>query len=176
MTVEIREKGSEAFYTEVVNVMAQYRLFLKKPGRKLSNYFKQFKVLTIAGGLVAVILVLMMIFWGVDSYDYAVLAALIVTLLMSVVYLSSLNKAKNGLMESGGNSVLTLDEKGIELNKADSQIVRLAWSSVAVLRIFTESLCFISKDQNGLVIAVDKKYKSQILEWLKENPTGVQII
>ena len=69
MTIEINEKGSESFYTEVVNVMAQYRLFLKKPGRKLSDYFKQFKALTIAGGLVAVILVLMMIFWGVETME-----------------------------------------------------------------------------------------------------------
>ncbi len=117
-----------------------------------------------------------MIFWGVDRFDYAVLAALIVTLLMSVVYLTSLNRAKKGLMESGGNSVLTLDENGIELNKSDAQIVRLAWSKVAVLRIFSESLCFLSSDQNGLVIAVDRKYKDQILDWLKENPTGIQII
>ena len=176
MTIEIKEKGSEAFYTEVVNVVSQYRYFLKKHDYKLKDNFRQFKLLLIVGTAVLVILILMMIFWGPDSFDYAVMAALLVSLLMSAVYLISLNKAKKGLMGAGGNSLLTLDEHGVELNKAGSQIVRLAWSSIAVLRIFKESMCFISKDQNGLVISVDRKYEEQVLGWLKEHPTGLEII
>ena|GEM_PF-2768519 len=41
MKIEISEKGSEAFYREVVNISAQYRYILKNHHHKLKDYFTQ---------------------------------------------------------------------------------------------------------------------------------------
>ena len=41
MKIEISDKGSEAFYREVVNISAQYRYILKNHHHKLKDYFTQ---------------------------------------------------------------------------------------------------------------------------------------
>ena len=66
MTIEINEKGSEAFYREVVNISAQYRYILKNHHHKLKDYFKQFKILLMLGTVFLVLLLLMAAFWGID--------------------------------------------------------------------------------------------------------------
>ena len=38
MRIEITEKGSDAFYREVVNITAQYRSILKNHRHKLKDY------------------------------------------------------------------------------------------------------------------------------------------
>ena len=43
MKIEIKEKGSEAFYKEIVNISGQYRYLIKNHNYKLKDYFKQFK-------------------------------------------------------------------------------------------------------------------------------------
>ena len=39
MRININEKGSEAFYREVVNAAVQYRALMKQPDRKLKDYY-----------------------------------------------------------------------------------------------------------------------------------------
>ena len=62
LKIEIREKGSEAFYREVVNFQAQYRFTLRKLERKLKDYFKQFRTLLILGSVFLAALIFMSIF------------------------------------------------------------------------------------------------------------------
>ena len=76
MKIEISEKGSEAFYREVVNITSQYRFILKNHHHKLKDYFKQFRILLILGAAAMVILILMAIFWDVNPFDYAIIAVL----------------------------------------------------------------------------------------------------
>ncbi len=69
-----------------------------------------------------------------------------------------------------------MDENGVEINKGDTQIIRLGWDNVAFVRTFKESTSFFAKDASGIVISVTNKYKEQIMEYLNTNDTGVQII
>ena len=92
MRIEITEKGSDAFYREVVNITAQYRSILKNHRHKLKDYFRQFRLLLVLGAAVLVILILMTVFWGVDPFDYAIIAALIIEVIMCAGYLYALNK------------------------------------------------------------------------------------
>ena len=64
----------------------------------------------------------------------------------------------------------------IEINKGDTQIIRLGWDNVAFIRTFKESTSFFAKDASGIVISVANKYKDQIMEYLNSNNTRVQII
>ena len=81
MTIEIKEKGSQACYKEVVNVIAQYRYILKNHDYKLKDYFRQFMILIILAVIVLLLLILTMVLWGVNSFDIAgvfILAAIFI--------------------------------------------------------------------------------------------------
>ena len=96
MKIEISDKGSEAFYREVVNISAQYRYILKNHHHKLKDYF--------------------------------------------------------------------------------TQIVKLGWDNIAVVRADRESLTFVSGDRTGIVISVAKQYAREIPAWLHENQPKVEVV
>ena len=175
MRIEITEKGSEAFYREVVNITAQYRGILKNHNRKLNDYFRQFRILLILGAAALVILILMAVFWGADPFDYAIIAALFIEVVMCAGYLYVLNKMLKAMLADSRSSVLSLDETGVELNKGRSQIVKLGWDSIAVVRVDKESLTFVSGDRTGIVISIAKQYADEILAWLREKLPSAEI-
>ena len=176
MRIEISEKGSDAFCREVVNITAQYRSILKNHNHKLKDYFRQFRLLLVLGAAVLVILILMAVFWGVDPFDYAIIAALIIEVVMCVGYLYVLNKMLKAMLADSRTSVLSLDETGVELNKGGSQIVKLGWDNIAVVRADKESLTFVSGDRTGIVISAAKKYADEILVWLRENLPSMEVV
>ena len=176
MVIRISEKGSEAFYKETVNVTLQYRRLLKKPEKKPDDLKKRLKIYLAVCGVLTALLVLMGIAWGFDTLTVVAIAMMGIVLLMAGTYLSTIRKAEEALIQDLRTSVLTLDEKGIELNKEDSQVVRIGWDNVAFARVFQESICFFSKDQTGFVIAVDRKYQDEILQELQQNHPQVLVI
>ena len=176
MKIEISEKGSEAFYREVVNITTQYRFILKNHHYKLKDYFKQFKVLLILGIVFFVLLLLMAIFWGIDPWGCAVIAALGIIDAMCAVYLHLLNKMLKAMLADSRTSILSFDDTGVELNKGGSQIVKLGWDNIAVVRVYQESLSFVSGDRTGFVISAAKKYAGEILAWLREHQPHVEVV
>ena len=176
MRIEITEKGCEAFYREVVNITSQYRLILKNHHYKLKDYFRQFRTLLILGVAALVILILMAVFWGIEPLYYAIIAALSIEVMMCFGYLYVLNKMLKAMLTDTRTSVLSLDDSGVELNKGGSQIVKLGWDNIAVVRVYPESLTFVSGDRTGIVISVAKQYADDILAWLRENQSSLEVI
>ncbi len=176
MRIEISEKGSEAFYREVVNISAQYRSILKNHHHKLKDYFKQFTVLLILGAVFFALLVLMAVFWGIDPWGYAIIAALSITAAMCAVYLHLLNKMLRAMLADSRLSVISFDDTGVELNKGGSQIVKLGWDNIAVVRVYKESLTFVSGDHTGIVISAAKQYANEILTWVRAAQPSVEVI
>ena len=176
MVLKIDHKGSEAFYTEAVNVVAQFRGLLKKPERKVENLFKTYTLLAIACAVMFVLLGVMAVFWGADSMTNVLMVLMAVLFVILIVYLSTLKKLRRGMMEDGRVSIVTLDETGVELNKEDSQVVKLAWDNVAFVRVFDESIGFLSKDVSGLVISIEKTWKDEVIPYLREIAPDLKII
>ena len=176
MTIEINEQGSEAFYKETVNVAAQYKYLLKNHQAKLKDYFKQYKKLLILAAAVLLVNVLMIVFWGADTFQLVAAGALLIVTLMCAAFLASLNKACKSMMADGHSSVLTLDENGAELAVAGKQTIRMAWENLAVVRVFQESVGFIPQSGAGIIISVDKKYAADILAWLQINQPAVETV
>lgn len=176
MTIEINEKGSEAFYREVVNISAQYRYILKNHHHKLKDYFKQFKILLMLGTVFLVFLLLMAAFWGIDPWGYAIAAALGISVAMCAVYLRLLNKMLKAMLADSRTSVLSLDNAGVELNKDGAQIVKLGWDNIAAVCVYRESLSFLSADHTGIVISIAKQYAGVILTWLRTYQPSVEVV
>ena len=132
-------------------------------------------ILIILAVIVLLLLILTMVLWGVNSFDIAGVFILAASIMLSGAYLFSLNKVLKPMMNDGRTSVLTLDDKGVEIRKGDTQTLRIGWPDVAVVKQYRESLNFVSADQTGFVISADKRYADQILAWIRENQPGVDL-
>ncbi len=176
MKIQIKEKGSEAFYQETVNVISQYRALSKKPEGKLKDNFKLLRSYIVICAVMLAILAAMAAAWGADGKMIAGMVLLAVAAVFSAVILANLQKLLKALMEAPYDSVLTLDEEGVELDKRGSQVVRLAWNNVLFVRVFQESVCFAAKNSTGFVISIDRKYESEILAWIESNKAGITVI
>jgi hypothetical protein len=176
MRIEIHEAGSEAFYKETVNVLAQYRSLIKKPERKLQDYFKMLWAYAGISLLLLVLLAVMYRYWGAGVSTVAAMGLMVVNLVLCGAYLINLNRLLKEFMGDIRTSVLTLDESGVELSKDGTQIVRIPWDGIAFLRVFKESVCFLSRNLTGFVISVNLLHKDEILGYLKENDIGIRII
>ena len=147
MRIEVNEKVREKFAEEVVSISVQFRYLLKNHCRRLGNILKEYKILLI-------VLAAMLVFYGVslltwmtpDGYSWALALVLTVLLVIYITFYLTLRKTYRGILAQKGGSVITLDENGAELNRQNSQVIRLSWDNVAFVRVFRESLCIFSKD------------------------------
>lgn len=176
MRIEIDHKGSEAFYKEIVNVVAQYKNLIRKPERRYTNYIKILGIEIIVAALFAGIQLGFILADGPKSTDLAVLAFLVIVVVMGSSYYFNLTKMYKNMMAEEIPSVLTLDEEGVELEKVGSQTYRMNWNTIAFVRVFEESVCFISGKTAGLVIGIERAYEDQILDYLTDHCQGVKVI
>ena len=176
MQILIDHTGSDAFYTDAVNMLAQYRSLLKRPGRKVENMLQTYKLLGIAAAVMFAIMAAMTVAWGSDTLVKVLMALLAVLLVFDLAYYFALIKLKKRMMEDKRTSILTLDENGVELNKEDSQVVRIGWDNLAFVRVYGECIGFVSKDVSGLILFVERRYEDKVIPYVRENAPGVEII
>ena len=176
MTIEIKEKGTRAFYKEVVNVVTQYRQLLYKPEDKLKDNFKKNVFMIAAMALIF----LMFLYGGIKgSFSTMMILAMAFAAMAAVataLVLSRMNKMVDGYLADDRPTLVTIDENGIELEKTGSQAVRLAWDNVAFVRVFAESTSFFSKDLSGIVLSVTNEHKKELLDYIKDNDIEVKVI
>ena len=176
MRLEIKEKGSKDFYQEAVNAASQYRFFLKKPERKLSDNFKAYKRYIILCTVLAALLAVMNIAWGWDTLGIVAIVLMLAAIAFSFAGYSNLNKTLAAMMNDSRTSILTMDENGVELDKEGSQTVRMSWDNLAFVRVFDHSICFFTKDGMGFVVSVDRRYESEVLGYLKSERPEVTVL
>lgn len=176
MIIEIKEKGTKEFYKEVVNVISQYKQLIKKPEAKLNDNFKSYTILMIAMAIMFVTWLSRGMFDGFDALTGAAVIASFMAFIMLFIYKKNMNKMVDAYLNDDRPSTVTLDESGVELNKGGSQIMRVSWDEVALVRSFKESTCFIAKNVTGLVIAVTNTYMDDIIRYLEDNNVDVRIV
>jgi hypothetical protein len=174
MRIEINEAGSEAFCREVVHVIGQHRRLLKKPEAKLKNQMKGFKGSIILCAVLLVLNVAMAMAWGWDTLSWVAVVLMAVLILLNAACLIQYLRMVKGMMARTEPAVLTVDEDGVELQRGD-QCFRLGWSSIAFARVFEESMCFVPGDTVVVLIAVDRRYASQVLETMHKCAPDVNV-
>ena len=177
MRIEVNEKVREKFAEEIVSISAQYRYLRKNHSRKLRNILKEYKILLIALAVMLVLHGVSMLTWMTpDGFNWALILVLTVLLVIYVSFYMNLRKTYRGFLEQKGGSVITLDENGAELNRQNSQVIRLSWDNVAFVRVFKESLCIFSRDANGMLLLTDIKYADMIAGWISENHPEIELL
>ena len=176
MVIEIKEKGSKEFYEEVVSFNHQYGVLMRKPTAKFRTPFKSFLIQIFGMVILFIGLTLIGLSEGFDSARVCAMTAAAAGAVVLGTSYYVMKKRVKMFLDDERPSTITLDDKGIEINKGDTQIIRLGWDNVAFVRTFKESTSFFAKDASGIVISVTNKYKDQIMEYLNANNIGVQII
>ena len=176
MIIEVNEKGTKEFYKEVVNVISQYRQLIKKPEAKLNDNFRSYAFLMIAFVIMFVANLFEAIQGDLGVLNIAAITASFMALIVLLIYRRNMKKMVDAYLNDDRASTVTLDENGIELNKGGSQVTRLGWEDVALVRSFKESTCFVAKSVTGLVIAVTNLYKDDIMKYLEDNNVDVRTV
>ena len=176
MTLEIREKGSDAFYREVIAVSANYRSLLKNPRRKIKDPIKEYTVLLASGGAVFALLLICTFIFGAGIFECIALTGLFLASVLSALLLFRLTKAKKTMEEDRRTSTLTLNGDGVTLNKENAQELRFGWDNVAFIRVMKEGVYFVAAEQTGMLISVSRRYEDKILAWLRENRPAPEIV
>jgi len=178
LVIEIKEKGTKEFYEEVVSFNHQYGALMRKPTAKFRSSFRFGALIIQIIGLVVLFITQLHIGMS-EGFESIVVCAMTATAMATFIIAISyynLKKRVKMFLEDDRISTVTLDEKGVEINKEDAQIIRISWDNVAFVRTFKESTSFFAKDASGIVISVTNKYKDQIMEYFNKNNIGVQII
>lgn len=176
MRIEVKEEGTREFYREVVNVLMQYKKLIKNPEAPLTDNFKSFRSICIAAAAVFAVNMICGFLFGWNNIIFICSAAMWVCVAMLLVYLNKMNKTVQAYLDDKRSSVVILDEKGVALSKDGSLAVRLPWEGVAFVRSFSESTCFVPKEELGIVISVFNSHKDEIREYMENNDTGVRTV
>ena len=179
LKITVTEPGSEAFYRELVNIMAQYRQLMKKPEKKLRDMFKSFRsnmIIMIVIAAIALLVCVLSFMWRDLTAESIVLLAMALAMIFLYAYnLKNYNKAVKRFIDEHQTTTVTLDAQGIE-NKTEKQTIRLAWDNVAFARVFKESVGFLSSNSMGMVMTIDRKYEGELLRWMGANCPAVKVI
>ena len=176
MKIEIKEKGTKEQYKEVVNIGMQYRALLRNPRARLSDNFKSYRNYLIMLLCLLAINIFTGIRGGFGTITIVALVIVSVAALFTAVVLIRMYTQLRGYLADERTSTVILDKKGIELDKEDTQSVRLAWDRIAFVRVFNESTCFLAEDTPGLFISVANTYKKKIFDYIKKDKIQVRIV
>ena len=175
MKIEINEKGSDQYYNEIVNILSQGRRLIKRPGCRLGNQIRSFRVLLIIAVVLLLVRVAMMIAWRTDISDTVIVIPVFV-IVFCISWIYHLNNLRKTLIADSQPTIITLDETGIEHNRNDARVVRIPWDKIIAVRIFDNCICFIPTEITGIFIMIDIKYSDQIAGWLKDYQPDIDVI
>ena len=176
MIIEVKEKGSKEYCKEVVNTMSQYKKLITRPDAELKDHFKSYPIWT---GIMASLFTIWLFHGIFNGFNVWIGVVLVITGLAFILLIANqinMNKMVNAYLSDDRTSTVTLDEKGVELNKGGSQVIRVGWNDVTVVRSFKESVCFLAKNVTGFVIAVTNRYNDDIMKYLEDNHVDVKIV
>ena len=176
MIIEVKERGSKEYCKEVVNTMSQYKKLITRPDAELKDHFKSYPIWT---GIMASLFTIWLFHGIFNGFNVWIGVVLVITGLAFILLIANqinMNKMVNAYLNDDRTSTVTLDEKGVELNKGGSQVIRVGWNDVTVVRSFKESVCFLAKNVTGFVIAVTNRYNDDIMKYLEDNHVDVKIV
>lgn len=169
MKFEITERGSDAFYREICNVVFQAKHYKKKPAMKYVDTFKRTKILMILLIVMEVLQIVMGVAWGFDPVSIALTAIVAFLIVVYIKLYGNMTGYYRSISTDSRTSVFKIDDYGIELDRIGSHAVRIAWENIAFVRVFKESMIFFSKDEPMAVIALDRPHMGPVVEYLKEH-------
>ncbi len=167
MKLEIKERGSSYVYDEYLYIMSKYDSLVKNPHMKVHRLSKD----AIRLGTISLILFIVFLVLSILDSSYKLHTYLCIfsgfLVLLSLLYHFMIIKRIKAFMNVKGTITVTFDEDHIEY-KTSEHTYKIKWKDVKYITINEYTVCFIPKDIKKILLAINIKYKKDILKYVKE--------
>jgi hypothetical protein len=163
MEINIEKNTSSKYYDEVLSVMSNYKKLVKNPNQKIASIKRQATILT---GISLIFLVIFAILYARDvtySLYMYVVVIFAVALVLGIIYYLLINRRISSFKSVDSAKRLVVENEFVEMH-VGSERTRLEMSEIQHILINNYSICFLPKNVNSKMIAVDVKYKDSILK------------
>ena len=160
MTFTSKEKGNKKYYEEFMYITSSYYIFKKRPKTKVHSLINMYRVYII------IFFVLSVVFLFIPRF--IVLSALFLAFFCVGIYLFI--EAKYRLREylKYGDSLVKIDEEGIENICDDKMAVKLPWEVIEYIIINKYSICVLPKNFSAILIGIEISAKDEVYKALKK--------
>ncbi|WP_405320664.1 hypothetical protein [Methanobrevibacter thaueri] len=165
--IEIDKIGSNDYYSEVLAVMSNYSKLVKNPRQKIRGLNSQAIILTgIALAFLVIFAVLYLMSPGTSMYLYVILL-FSVAFILGIFYIFMVNRRISKFKNNDSSKKLIIEDEYVEMHIGDEQS-RLNFKDMQWILLNKHSLTFIPKNEGTTLIAVEIKYKNQVIDNIKE--------
>ncbi len=167
MKLEIKERGSSYVYDEYLYIMSRANEIVKNPGMKVHRISKD----AIRLGTMSLILFIVFLVFVILDSSYAFYKGLCifsgVLVLLSLLYHYMIVRRIKSFMNVKGTITVSFDEDHIEY-KTSENTYKIKWKDVKNIAINEYTICFIPKDVKKILLAINIKYKKDVIKIIKE--------
>ncbi len=166
MKIEVNTRGSREYYDEFLYIVPRYKKYqknLKKKTHRLTYYLTAYEILAFIVG-------------ALNAYFYYLngnVIHLVMTCmlgLMLIIYLRyhlAVGKQIKTYLNEKGNKEIEINEEYVGF-RDDSKDIRLKWDELSGIVMGKYGLCFLPKDQTGILISVSREYEDEVRKGLHE--------
>jgi membrane protein implicated in regulation of membrane protease activity len=166
MEIVIDKIGSNNYYGEVLAVMSNYSKLVKNPRQKIRGLNSQAILLT---GIALVFLVIFAVLYLMSpSMLYlAVIIIFSIALILGIIYIFLVNRRISKFRNNDSHKKLIIEDEYVEMHMGDEQF-RLNFEDMHWIILNKYSITFIPKTEGAPLIAVEIKYKNQVIGNIKD--------
>ena len=166
MEIKIDKIGPDNYYGEVLAVMSNYSKLVKNPRQKIRGLNSQAILLTgIAVAFLAVFAVLY--FMSPIMLYLLVIIIFSVALILGIIYILLVRRRISKFKNNDSLKKLIIEDEYVEMHMGDEQF-RLNFADMHSILLNKYSITFLPKNEGSTLIAVEIKYKNQVIDNIKE--------
>ena len=158
MIIQNKEKGNKKYYEEIMYISSNYYIFKKRPKTKVHSLLKVFIFYTLF------FLIFSIVFLFIPNMYIISVICFTCFLIYGYLFIETNYKLKEFLKHN--NSLIKIDESGIENTEEKQVTTKLYWEAIEYVIINKYSICILPKNFAYFAIFINITAKKQVLEAL----------
>ena len=159
MTIVSKEKDNKKYYEEFMYIASNYYIFKKRPKTKVHSLINMYKFYVIT------FLILSIAFLFIPQFYE--LSALLCAFFAFYLYLYFESKYRLREYLKYGDSLIKIDEEGIENICDNKMTVKLPWDAIELIIINKYTICVLPRNFSAVLIGIEIGAKDDICTALK---------
>ena len=160
MTFISKEKDNKKYFEEFMYVASNYYVFKKRPKTKAHSLINMYRLYIVLFFVLSI--VFMFIPWVYE------LSALFLAFFCFYLYLFIESKYRLREYLKYGDSLIKIDEEGIENICDDKITIKLPWEAIECIIINKYSICVLPKNFSAILIGIEISTKDDVYKALKK--------
>ena len=167
MEIVIDNAGSNKYYGEVFAVMSNYSKLVKDPKQRIRGIDSHAIILTEISFLFLTIFAFLYLSNQSNTIYLYVVILFLIAFILGIIYNVLIRRRISKFKNNGLDKKLIIEDEYVEMLIGNEQF-RLNFSEMSWIIVNKYSITFLPKNEGSKIIAVENKYKSQIMATIKE--------